>query len=259
MKLWVLASAALFAVTGCSLVANYEGLADGGSLVDGASSASSCPKGAFFCDGFESGDDSRWSSKESYGVFPAVARVDVKNVYRGNYALHVAQDLKGMGPAETTSAGALIKDIPLVNTGGTFAARVFVYLPNSLSFNTHILWLSSPKGHLVTLVINDDNSVVARAQSVTSKSSSSPIPIRKYACLEWVVTLGKFGHESIFIDGKSVVEFDGDTVGDSTSLSQFKMGFPHVQGTTGREIFFDDVALASFNDANVAGARLGCD
>ena len=119
-----------------------------GALADAAVDAGvSCPADGFFCDGFETGDTSRWSTTDvSAG---ATLAVESATVHTGAFALD------GNVPAMPTNGAlsAVIEQFPTLSTG-TLAARMWLYLPQPLvNFDSVLTLGSSPH----TITIDADN------------------------------------------------------------------------------------------------------
>ncbi|GAC1353340.1 MAG: hypothetical protein NVSMB1_25940 [Polyangiales bacterium] len=253
------------ALCACSFLANYDGLSSTDAEVP-PFGTKACPSAAFFCDGFESGDISRWNDIESYGVARAKPLVEKTHPFAGKYALHVTQDLKAPPRTkEETSSGTLRLAVKDLSIGSTFAARAYVYLPTELEPNTFLMWIASPKGSLVSLVANGANFFIRDVRD-TGSATTDAVPLMRWLCVELIVTVKRAGHVSLLVEGKSALELDTDTLGGTPDVpnfnvpaNEFRLGFPHVQGLVGRDAFFDDVAVALFPDGSARSSSIGCE
>jgi len=112
-----------------------------------ASGAMPCPANGFFCDGFESGDVSRWSTTD---LSPGVAlTTETTTVHSGQFAL----DANVQAMTTSGAIAAAVEQFPLLATG-MFAARAWVYLPQPLiNFDSVMTMAQGP--HVLT--VDGDN------------------------------------------------------------------------------------------------------
>jgi len=240
-------------------VAHEAGLSDAAPSV-------TCPGFALFCDDFESGGLTRWS--QVLTTNNGLARVDGAldgggGPFRGAYAMRLwagtNPSVGGVVKASTANVNAYV---PAMTTGA-FVYRFYVYVPavlvtdTSLAKLAHRDPLSFPEDVNLKVVngggvdrwrINVDNAVANDA----SFDSAAPVPIGRWTCLEWSLTIGHVGRLTLSADGATVIDVAEDTVGTmAAGYDDARVGISYSPGTVVQQVFVDDVALAT--------QKIGCE
>src|SRR5262249_32464148 len=118
-----------------------------GALIDAAPDGPTCA--GTFCDGFESGDTSRWTS---VSVTPtATLGVESAMGHSGSFALDCTVPAIGNG-----SIAAVVDGFTLVSTG-LLAVRAWLYLPQPLIHFDSVITLfgAGTPNHIMTLDADD--------------------------------------------------------------------------------------------------------
>jgi hypothetical protein len=222
---------------------------DAAVATDGSAAADAgggCPSFALFCDGFESGDLSKWSGED----VPASQLVTTGARYTGTYGLDsvVPSDMGAgaegdvyVAPGETFATG-------------TLAVREWVYSPAPLInyIGTLELSLGAPATTLQYLEVNA-NDVGAWSLSefgsagLHDQPGSIDAETATWTCVELVVELGSAASATIYVDGTISTQGALTNVGDS--YDHIAVGVTRANAG-GFEVYVDDVAIAT--------QRIGC-
>jgi hypothetical protein len=258
---------------------------DGGSDTDAGPEAmadasdvdAACPIDGMdggFCDDFERGDFSRWSSKSTNGNgFVAIISADAGVFwdaggapFRGVYAFQASATKAADGGMVQAS---LNKYIGPVNPGN-LALRAHIYVPAALAQSTSFFWLGQDDGagkawyaYVYTYYSGDTWDVTfSNSAATTSHRSIATVPIGRWFCFELDLTLGASGHVAFAIDDTLLIDDDENTTGALTTTDgslRLGTGFLNSSGARAEQILYDDVALIKFADVAVTHApRLGC-
>ncbi len=168
-----------------------------GDLAGADLSVALCPAGAIFCDGFESGDVSKWSS--------ANVRKDAGAVgVQSSIKLHGMFALRAVGngaPAPNDVYAEVEKDF--TPTAPPLALRANVYLPQSLTnFNQIISLYELDSSTNAFAIGGDDNGSweVSENESVAGDFVSDMVPTASgnWHCIELVIDAG--GMVTFYVD-----------------------------------------------------------
>lgn len=256
-----------------------RGSADGDSPVDGAfvadarvdaeeggGAAALCPSFAVFCDDFERGNLTKWSTvvTSNNGVASAVGPTSsLPNPWGGAYSLRVFGGMNASvdGGTPPLSLANVRASIPPVLSGNVFI-RFYVFVPKLLLPATSLAKLT----HQNDAAKDDINLKIAASDGVnryrintdnavandSDHDSTATLPIAKWTCLELEIQLASAGHYSLWADGKLVIDVAENTIGtQGLPYDQMRVGFSYSPGTVDQEVFFDDVAYAT--------QKIGCE
>jgi hypothetical protein len=161
-----------------------------------------CPMGAIFCDDFESGDISHWSSssiKQDAGTLA----VQSTTTRHGTFALRALAN----GALGADKYAELEKDFP--PTAPPFALRANVYFPQTLQhFDDLIALYEIPSGSTNAFAIGGDNNgnwVVAENESMAGDLVSDMVPTGagQWHCVELVIDAA--GMVTLYVDNHRLV------------------------------------------------------
>jgi hypothetical protein len=209
----------------------------------GDGGAPPCPSYAVFCDDFESGDFSKWSSVNQQNGATCV--VDTSRPLRGTYSAHAS----GNGPA--SPAGA---DAELISSVGTSDL--------TLRFYAYASALPGQFGLLAEIFRNSDNSAfsvgtngagawviseVMPGGAATDHISTTLFTANTWHCVETQATAA--GRVKLWIDNAPVV--DVASVNGVVQYDVVQVGYPRVPTGATAQVWVDDVAIAP--------QRIGCE
>jgi hypothetical protein len=223
--------------------------ADGGD--DGGDHAV-CPEFAVFCDGFETGDLSRWDITAI--APPTSIVVESTMAHSGKDALLASSTVNGDGGTNFGDLAYAEKQLYPMGSG-VFALRVYVWLEEGQVALTDIVQLGTESGKGDTLGLGFDMNGgldVLRQASVDETKFAATIPTSRWVCLEWIVSLGTSGSWSVYVDGTKAFSESTLTL-DSTAppYDDLRLGYLSTAGTAAQMMYFDDVVLAK--------QRIGCE
>jgi hypothetical protein len=205
-----------------------------------------------FCDDFESGDLSKWTSllQTNSGKVSVVETTK----FAGRFALHAtagpSTPVNGIYP--TVGAGARVS-VPVV-TSGLLAVRARVLMPKILGAETTFLKAFGKNG-------KDDMNVKITNGGLVKADSDVPdagpeltgtmgTPVAEWFCIEWQATIGVAGHQRILVNGAVALDADESTF-TAEGYDSVQVGFNAANGSVTQEIYFDDVVTAT--------QPIGCD
>jgi hypothetical protein len=216
--------------------------ADADAAVSGA-----CPAFATFCDGFETGDLSRWTSVALQGT--GTFAVNATRVRTGASALESRAEVAA---ADGARAAPVLR-FPLRSTG-VLAARQWINLDRPLSeFNVILQFANSMTSQYATVAGDFSARWVATEDSTAGQRdhmTTIPTPaLNTWTCVELVVTFQVPGPRrlEIFADGVRVL--DATPFDPAPAYDELSVGIARGD-MAGFEIFVDDVVLAD--------QRVGC-
>lgn len=224
--------------------------------------AAPCPKDAFVCDDFEGQPFALWNDvrQVAQGTVKITSNPSPTSRFGLNAArIRVEPIAAGLDAAAvpTASKSVLEKDTGPVRTP-QLALRAFVFM-STLVRDTGIMKVLHIDNGAVpedtTLKLSDNGTLDANTDNAVANDSSTysadPVPVGRWFCLEWVVTIGTAGHHSVYIDDVAVIDADENTVGTMVApYDRVQVGFTAPSSDTPRELFVDDVAIAP--------TRIGC-
>lgn len=202
------------------------------------------------CDGFESGviDAQRWNPSTSLGQIS----VTTARAYRGTHSLHMHLEPVDAG---TTTEASLYE-------GQTFPAndlfmRVFVYFPSGQGgYDTDLLSENQNAQPYNETDVQIDNSNFATYNGVANvfHSSSTPLPIGRWFCLEYEVLQGAGGAVHVWVDGNEVPELaQAQNLAAAPPFALGHVGLQRYQpsaNTTAFDGYYDEIIIDT--------ARVGC-
>jgi hypothetical protein len=207
-----------------------------------------CPAFATFCDGFETGDLSKWTTSVVQGG--GTLAVSTTRVRSGAFALeaHVAP-----APADGDRAAPLLR-IPTRSTG-VLAARQWINLGLPLrDFNVVLQFDNIGTAQYATATGNFSSQWVStegsNAGQTDHHSTIATPPLDTWTCVELVVSFADPGPRriEIYVNGARII--DVTPLDPAPAYDAFRVGIPRGD-MAGFHIFVDDVA--------VADQRIGCD
>lgn len=197
-----------------------------------------CPTSNLFCDDFETGDTSKWSSSSIKS--PATLAVDQTQVWGGLYSLDATAPSSG-GSTNAFLAKSFNNLAPV-----TLAARMYVRtLPSQPAFTLFLGLFVGTNGYSVG-VDGSGNWVVSQNQGASPDvHSSTPVPGNQWVCLEMVLDFPAAGypagHVRVYTDGTKILDFIPATLSFPNELD---VGLVRAPGTAASKAWVDDVALA---------------
>jgi hypothetical protein len=218
---------------------------DAASPMPDGDAGGGCPTFTLFCDGFESGDLSKWSGEDT----PASQTVDTTARYTGMY---------GLDSSVPTSMGAGAEgDVYYASNSvaaGTLAIREWVYSPAQLInyIGTLEVTLGVPATASQYIEVNA-NDVGAWSLSEFGSAGLHDHPgsidaaTATWTCVEVVIELGSAASATLYIDGN--VSTQGALTNAGDAYDTIAVGVTRANAG-GYELYIDDVAIAA--------QRIGC-
>jgi hypothetical protein len=205
-----------------------------------------------FCDDFESGDLSKWTSllQTNSGKVSVVETMK----FAGRWAMYATAgpSTPVLGVYPTVGAGARVT-VPVVTTG-LLAVRAHVFMPKILGAETTFLkaFAKNGKDDMNVKITNGglvkvDSDLPDAGPEITGTAGT---PIGAWFCIEWQATIGATGHQKVLVDGALAVDVDENTF-TSEGYDSVQVGFNAANGSVTQEIYFDDVVTAT--------QPIGCD
>jgi hypothetical protein len=196
-------------------------------------SALHCPPDKIFCDDFETGDVSRWSSN---GVTNGVGSFSVDNTHAlGNFAFD------GKTIVSASSAHAEVEQAVSLAAPSTLSARYYVYLESNPG--GYALFWSEFNGNAgYSVGIDSSGNWVITQDMATNPDlhSTTAVTFNTWHCVEMQVDYPA-GQIQLFVDGTQVI---GTTPTAYTVPNQLLGGLTRAPGSVAAEVWFDDVAFA---------------
>lgn len=230
----------------CSIAcrANFEDRVDAAHAGDtgsgGDAPAQACPPSALVCDGFESGDTSRWSTT---AVSPnATLVLDTTIVHSGKYALH---GTVGAGPSGNSAA--VVEEFALQSTG-MLAVREWVYQPQPLiNYDGVIILEQLTGGGTPSALAGGDATMVWDVTENTVNAGSvdhattTPAATAAWTCVELDYQFGSPSQITLFVNATLALQIDAIDTGPA--FSEVLAGAARAQ-SGGTETIIDDVVIA---------------
>jgi hypothetical protein len=262
-------------LTGKAAAPADGGLAADGGTGDDSGKAAPCPSIAFFCEDFESGGVLRWETYLTPGdpVSLSVYTADAGRSpapFRGSFALDARAGVNSTEAGFKTESALIRRALPSARAAGVVAIRSYFYAakptgPSTSIFGLEVrgggggtssfISLELDRGVFTTVTYN------SQEHGVFHSSGTMP-PWGEWVCLEWDVTLGSQGSQSVFVNGGLALAATDTTVADPSrdAYDHVALGLPTASGRQDDEAFFDDVALAVVDGPADGGApRIGCE
>ncbi len=229
-------------VVGCGRLEFDPSTRDAAGAPDGASAA--CPAFAMLCDGFESGDLSRWSTTTLIGS-TSTAQVVAGTARTGTFALEAR-----MPPAGNAGVAAPELDFAM-RSSGTLAVREWIDLRMPLVNFDLVLQLGDADVDFAGAGGNDQGAWVATEAraggSVIDHNTAINAPaIGTWFCLEMVFTFDP-ARIQIFVDDALVL--DEAPITPAPTFDRVLVGGVRLD-QLGFDVLVDDVV--------VADRRIGC-
>jgi hypothetical protein len=216
---------------------------DGGATSDGSptgdGAVNECPSFATFCDGFETGDTSRWTrtTVDTGGTLD----VQTTTVHSGNYALSTAMASGAMAGNDT------VVDLTFAEqTTGMLAVRAWIYQPVELDNYACVIELYNTLDGGYVLVGGDptgDWDVGENSSAgLHNFTSSTTVAQDQWLCVEldYTFVAGSPAIE-VFVDDVSIVDVVGYNPSPGFDLAS--LGVARTDGPA-TATFVDDVAFA---------------
>lgn len=203
--------------------------------------------GAIFCDGFESGDISRWLwDSESNGT------VVIQNAshYRGSYAM------RGDWTADAT-AEAYLEARPLTGTrSGDLYLRGYFFMPSSTTFDSlNVYGVGEAGGANDSVVVTFRAGELGVYPSIPDRTyaSSAAVPRDRWFCLELHIRVADSGSVELFLDGASILTQSAIDTLPALGYTRLTAGVDQYtpRTTPSGHMYFDELVLDD--------APIGCD
>jgi hypothetical protein len=214
-----------------------DGMRDG---TDGAAAA--CPAFAMFCDGFETGDTSRWSS--TYVSPGATLGVQTTTVHHGTYAAH------GMVPAGGTNGDAASPfELITEQSTGMLAVREWVFQVQPLNHYDGVIVLEATATVTPNVLVGGDPSalwdVTENPTAVISVDHTTTTPVSQgtWTCVELDYTFGSPSMIAFYIDDSPLVQVAA--MDPAPHFGQIYVGAARASSLVGTDTIVDDVVIAA--------------
>jgi hypothetical protein len=202
----------------------------------GPDAALPCPMFATFCDDFETGDTSRWSSLALNG---GTLTVEGMTVHTGRFALEAIQP-GGPGGSSTIVEHMLGG----TQATGTLAVRAWMYAPTGLSNFAGVINLRDSTLAHYTLVAGDSAGLWVASETGTAglhdHHSSSPVATATWSCIEIDYVFSPPGIALYVDDAQVVTAAATDT---APAYDRVTVGAQNI--TASREVIVDDIVVAA--------------
>jgi hypothetical protein len=224
-----------------------------------------CPGSFVVCESFENGLSGFWVTSETRspddgGPPPSVA-VETGRAYRGTHALHI--HVPSLDPS--TYYQALLGESTRTPAGSYFV-RAFVFFDNNNQFNSGQFMAAGaivdPYGAM-NLRISDSGGFLGWYNWSDPYGprfdSTTPIPLGRWACLEWEVDGGATngdagtGKMRVWIDSVEVPEFHLDNLWSQPFFYNVLFGYDndtYGMSKSPTDLWFDELVIDT--------ARVGC-
>lgn len=222
------------AAVGCGRL-DFEPRNDGAAT--DAASVFACPPFALFCDGFESGDISKWSGSSL--ATGATVTPTTTVVHSGSFALEAIM------PSQQTGAGAKVYDSVATQTTGQLALREYVFMPSQLSDYDGVIELSGAPLQYIGLYVGSDLMWAVSEDSSGGGLADYPIAVPaqpgRWYCVELEVRFGS-PTVTVYIDNTQVLM---TPMADPGPLYNQAAGGMTRASIDGGDAIIDDVVVAN--------------
>lgn len=217
-----------------------DGAVSDASALDG-DAAIACPANGFFCDGFETGDISRWTTSD---LSPMVSLdAEGTNVHSGRFAL----DANVPAMPSNGAIAAAVEQFPVLSSG-TFAVRMWIYLPQPLvHFDSVITMVNA--GHVLT-VDGDDNGYWTFTEHTPTgnppdEHSTTLAATNTWTCVEVDYQFAQNGNAaSIMLYVADAAAFTVAAADPDAMFGEVRVGISRADAA-GDQVIVDDVVLAT--------------
>jgi hypothetical protein len=190
-----------------------------------------CAGSAFFCDDFETGDVSRWTTTVQSDSSDLLT-VDGTHVHSGANALHAAA-------AATSGPGESFVEYKW-NGSASLAVRLWVYTATALSDVDIVLALYRGVHGFSIGGSPDGNWVMTEDQQASPDHHTTvPVHLRKWTCVELVL---QGGRAQLFFDDSDTAAVDVAPV-HPVSYNELHAGVEWAPSPRQAEVWIDDVAV----------------
>jgi len=195
--------------------------------------APTCP--GFFCDDFESGNTSRWTTTNVTATATLV--VQTATVHTGTFALD-----SNVPAIQNGSIAAVIERFPAKSTG-TLAVRAWFYLPQPLIHFDSVITLFGAPNHLATVDADDTQhwTVTENGTGSADHQSSAVAVQNTWVCVELDYT---FAPPMITLYLGDVPIINVPAVDAGAAYSEARVGVSRADAAGSRALT-DDVVLAT--------------
>ncbi len=204
-----------------------------------------CPSYALLCDDFESGNLGKWSglSIENAGT----VSVTTSPVFRGTSALHVHRTPPDGSSGSFTEANVFKLLSPSLTTG-MLVIRAHIRFAKMPAPETTILKMkTTPTDDDANLKLTSTGTLKIDTDTpgAGADKTSTAIPTaNEWFCVEWQMTFGADGHQTLYLNGAKVIDVAEDTA-STGAWNEVEVGFAETNIATEDDLFYDDVAIAT--------------
>lgn len=193
----------------------------------------------YVCDNFESGAPSPAWFPFMPGAVSGV--VDATKPHHGTRSLHVTG-----APSSGDEFQLQWKDVPQT-AGTTIYVRAYVFVPAAPANTFSLFTMIEPATFTGVRVFVESTGGMQLHDGISGPDaeSSAPIPIGRWACLEWEVVESNTGSMTLWLDDTMVAGLSGDTL-PATKLGQVGVGAvfqPTIMSQVPLELWLDDVIV----------------
>jgi hypothetical protein len=211
----------------------------GGSLV--------CPVGALFCDGFESGDTSKWSGANTSASI--TLSVDGAQPFNGSRSLHVHT-------SGGTNVAWLIHSLPVPVTSGPISLRVYLYSPGAFNAPLYFLFLHRDSGDDDYVAGLDTQAgpvqwTIYDKNHGTDTVNTDTFSAGMWHCLELEVDISPVDMGAannvvkLYVDQNAPTIWNLSPVDATTQIAEMDIGVTYQNAAAANDFFIDDVALST--------------
>src|SRR5262245_8253685 len=181
-----------------------------GAVGDGATGNGTCPSFAVFCDGFESGDLSKWTFTHYSGPNPTALAVTTPT-HGGAFVL-----ASNVPPGGQDAAASPVLAIPAQSTG-TLAVRQWIYATQAIrNFNVVQVLQNDQTGQFTTVGGDEAGRWVSSDNTASNvlldhRSAVMTAPLATWTCVEMVFTFPQNASPAriqLFVNETSVLDVD---------------------------------------------------
>jgi hypothetical protein len=198
-----------------------------------------CPAFATFCDGFETGDITKWTDMNITTGATTIPTTAI--VHSGTYALDATV------PPGSNGDLAVVEHRILTFTNGMLTLREWIYQPQPLIHFDNVLRFDQVAGPSYVTVGSDtigawDASEDSPSGGPLDHSSTPIVPVNRWTCVELDLTSGSPNTIEVFVDDVSVIS---DSMLDTVlGYDDIAVGVPRAYNAGSRTIV-DDVVIAN--------------
>jgi hypothetical protein len=228
------------------VLADTSADASDGAASSDALSVVGCTGATIFCDGFESGDLSRWSSLYLSGAGTS-GQVVTSPVHSGMYAF------EGRMPNTGSNGAAAAKLMIPAQSTGMLVVREWINLAVPLEHFDLVVNIQNATQSSYTAVGGNTAGdwVTSEARPATNAidhhSTIATPPINTWTCVELVFMFGATPHHQVYVNETLVI--DTDAITPNPTFEVVLAGAVRAD-QLGFDVFIDDVI--------VSNARIGC-